>query len=67
MRVRVADDLARMARLLGLGLTRKDLDREASQIGALLADQEKLLALPINDRDPAFTPCLFPRLPSAGK
>ena len=65
--MRAADDLARMAGLLGLRVTRKDLEREAPHIQALLADQEKLLALPIDDRDPAFTPWLFPRRPGAGE
>jgi len=54
-----------MAGLLGLRVTRRDLEREAPHIRALLADQDKLLALPIDDRDPAFTPWLFPRRPGA--
>jgi hypothetical protein len=54
-----ADDLARIADLLGLQVSPADLAREAPQIRALLADQDKLRALPLEDRAPAFTPRLF--------
>jgi hypothetical protein len=50
------DDLARMADLLGLRVPPADLEREAPQIRALLADQDALLALPLDDWEPAFTP-----------
>jgi hypothetical protein len=56
------DDLARMADLLGLRVPSPDLDREAPQIRALLAEQDALRALPLDDQAPAFTP----RLASGG-
>jgi len=59
------DDLARMALLLGLRVPLDDLEQEAPQIRALLADQDKLQALPLDDREPAFIPWL-PIGPSAG-
>ncbi len=60
------DDVVRMARLLGLRVPLLDLEHEASQIRTLLADQDKLLALPIDDREPAFTPWLPPGRAGAG-
>jgi hypothetical protein len=59
------DDLARMARLLGLRVPPPELEQDASHIRTLLADQEKLLALPLDDREPAFIPWL-PKGPRAG-
>lgn len=61
------DDLARMAALLGLRVPPQDLEREAPQIRALLADQNTLLALPIDDLAPALTPWLPYDRPSAGE
>jgi hypothetical protein len=51
-----------MADLLGLRVPSPDLDREAPQIRALLAEQDALRALPLDDQAPAFTP----RLASGG-
>ncbi len=59
------DDLVRMADFLDLRVPRADLDRDASQIRALLADQDTLLALPLDDQEPAFTPRLGPGRPGA--
>jgi hypothetical protein len=61
------DDLARMAALLGLRMPPQDLEREAPSIRALLADQETLSALPIDDLPPALTPWLPYDGPSAGE
>lgn len=61
------DDLARIADLLGLRVSPADLEQEAPQIRVLLADQDKLLALPLDDRAPAFTPWLSPGPASARK
>ena len=54
----IVDDLARMAELLGVRVRRADLEQDAPQIQALLADQETLLALPIDGREPAWGPAL---------
>ncbi len=59
------DDLVRMARLLGLRVSPPEIEQEASHIRTLLADQDKLQALPLDDREPAFIPWL-PIGPSAG-
>lgn len=61
------DDLGRMAALLGLRVPPQDLEREAPQIRALLADQDTLLVLPIDDLAPALTPWLPYERPSAGE
>jgi hypothetical protein len=65
MATRPGDDLACMARLLGLRVPPPELEQEATHIRTLLADQEKLRALPLDDREPAFIPWL-PLDPSAG-
>ncbi len=50
------DDLAQMADLVGVRITREELERDAPLIRALLADQDGLRSLPIDDREPAFVP-----------
>lgn len=52
------DDLARMADLLGLRVPPADLEQEAPQIRTLLADQETLRTLPLDDQAPALIPWL---------
>lgn len=58
-------DLALMAELLGLRVPSQELDREAPQIRALLAEQDALRALPLDDQPPAFTPRLSSGDPDA--
>jgi hypothetical protein len=48
------DDLAVMAGLLGVHVSRGDLERWAPLLRAILADLERLRDLPIDDREPAF-------------
>lgn len=55
------DDLAQLAALVGARITRQELEREAPLLRALLADQDRLLALPIDDRAPALAPSLSSR------
>jgi len=55
------DDLAHLAALVGARITRQELEQEAPLLRALLADQERLLALPIDDRAPALAPSLSSR------
>ncbi len=62
----VIDDLERMARLVGLSLSREDLGRLEPPLGTLYADLERLLALPILDLEPAFTPRLAPGAAEGG-
>ncbi len=50
----MVDDLARMAALLGLRVTREDLEQWAPLLQALFGDLERLTDLPIEDREPAF-------------
>lgn len=52
------DDLERMARLAGLSVSPGDLERLAPALQALFADLDRLMALPIADLAPAFTPRL---------
>jgi hypothetical protein len=54
----VADDLERMAALLGLEISRSDLERLAPLLHALYADLDRLTALPIAGLEPHFTPRL---------
>jgi len=49
-----AEDLARMAGLLGLQIPREDLERWTPVLLALFAHLERLMDLPIDDREPAF-------------
>ncbi|HYM90480.1 MAG TPA: hypothetical protein VEW91_02455 [bacterium] len=50
------DDLARIAHLAGLSITRSDLERLAPILEALYADLDRLRKLPIAELEPAFTP-----------
>jgi hypothetical protein len=54
--VDTADDLTRMAALLGLRISRDDLARWAPLLRSLFADLERLLELPLEGREPAFMP-----------
>jgi predicted ATP-grasp superfamily ATP-dependent carboligase len=59
MLMAAADDVTRMAELLGVRVPRDELEKEAPQIRSLLRDQETLLGLPLDDREPALTPVLY--------
>ncbi len=48
------DALAHTADLLGLQIPRGDLEQWAPILLALFADLERLIDLPIEDREPAF-------------
>jgi len=52
------DDIARMAHLVGLSLPPADLQRLAPALQTLFADLDRLMALPIADLEPAFSPRL---------
>jgi hypothetical protein len=53
-----SDDLERMAHLVGLSLPPADLERLAPVLQTLFADLDRLMALPIADLEPAFSPRL---------
>lgn len=48
------DDLAALAALLGLRVSREDLERWAPLLRALHRDLARLRELPLDDREPAF-------------
>lgn len=48
------DDLAHTADLLGLQIPRGDLEQWALMLLPLFADLERLIDLPIEDREPDF-------------
>ena len=52
------EDLKRMAALAGLPIPAEDLERLAPSLGTLYAELERLMALPIADLEPAFSPRL---------
>jgi Asp-tRNA(Asn)/Glu-tRNA(Gln) amidotransferase C subunit len=56
--VAIPDDIARMAHLAGLSVSPGDLERLAPALQAMFADLDRLMALPIADLEPAFTPRL---------
>jgi hypothetical protein len=53
-----ANDLERMAHLVGLSVSPADLERLAPALQTLFADLDRLMALPIADLEPAFSPRL---------
>jgi hypothetical protein len=56
--VAIPDDIARIAHLAGVSVPPGDLERLALALQALFADLDRLMALPIADLEPAFTPRL---------
>jgi Asp-tRNA(Asn)/Glu-tRNA(Gln) amidotransferase C subunit len=53
-----AEDLVRLAKLAGLSVPSKDLERLAPLLETMYADLDRLRALPLDDMEPAFTPAL---------
>jgi hypothetical protein len=54
--VDTADDLTHMAAVLGLRIPRDDLTRWAPLLRSLFADLDRLVDLPLEEREPAFVP-----------
>jgi len=57
-------DLERLAHLAGLSASAEELQGLAPLLAALYADLDRLMALPISDRAPAFAPVLSAGTPS---
>ncbi len=51
---RIADGLARIAKLSNLSISDDDLEHWAPILAALFADLERMIDMPIEDREPAF-------------
>jgi hypothetical protein len=54
------ETLERLAALLRLGVPREDLERWAPLVLALYRETDRFLALPLEGREPAFTPLWVP-------